>query len=119
MSFLLILGWLKSNIKYVAFIVIAIVCGLLVMKLYGTIKENGANQVIIETLQGKIEQDKKNMEILQKQIILNNYILQDRDEQLAALQEKYDGLTDNLGPGENDNAPDSIKEYFKRLQGVQ
>jgi len=108
--------WASSNFKWIV-IAIAVVAALgVVHKLYKTIQENGEYKVIVETQQEALKNKQEMIDGLNRERKLREEVIADRDEELKALEEKYETVTDNLGSDADDQAVDSLKEYFKRIQ---
>lgn len=110
--------WLSSNIKWVAIILGIIALTGFGAKLYSTVKKIGEYEILLETQRISIENKTKQIEALQQEVLLQGYIIKGRDEELQRLEDKLEGLTDNLGMGADDPAPESLKEFIKRLGNV-
>lgn len=112
-------SWFSSNIKYVLYAMAIIAALALANKLYNTIQENGQSQIIIETQQKTIEAKNRLIAAKEADQRLMEKALQNRDKEIEALTDKLELITDNLGTGADDQAADSLKEFFKRLQEQQ
>lgn len=111
-----IIAFLGNNVKWIAIGIAAVMFTMLLYKLYDTIKENGENRIIIQTLEQANKNQVKIITLLEKQSLLTDAVLAERDEKIKELEQESIERTQNLGPGASDQAAPSIKEYFKRLQ---
>ena len=103
------------GVKIIAYAIIALIIGGSAWKLYNTIKENGQYEIMLQTQIDALENKNKQIELLEKQIEIQDKFVQQRDEQLQEMENKLNDMLNDLGPGASDQAPDSLKEYFKRL----
>jgi hypothetical protein len=107
--------WIKSNIKWIVIGLCVIMASITLNKLYNMVLENGQYRIHVEEQQKtiankdniirKLEQDKLDVQI----------ILMDRDAKVKELELQMDGITVDLGSDANDQAPEAIKEFFRRL----
>ena len=104
-----------NNFKYIMYAVVALAIVMLAYKLYDTIRENGANKIVIEQQEAAIRAQKQFIDNLNKDIKLKEDVIQERDDELQALNERLENITDNLGVDEGDDAAESLKELFRRL----
>lgn len=114
--FVSILTWALSNAKYLVYAGAILALVVFATKMYNTIKENGQSQIIIETQQKTIDAKNKLIAAKETDQRLMESALQNRDQQIEALTNQLEMITDNLGAGVDDQAADSLKEFFKRLQ---
>jgi hypothetical protein len=84
-------------------------------KIYYYVKENAAKDAIIQTLTSANETQKLAISQLELNVALTNKVIKLRDEQLEQLNDQLGHVTDDLGPSENDQAADSLKELIRRL----
>ena len=115
-SFATIFAFLGSNIKWIAIGIAAVIVAMLFYKLYDTIKENGENRIIIQTLEQANKNQVKIITLLEKQSLLTDAVLAERDDKIRELEQESLTRTQNLGPGADDQAAPSLKEYFKRIK---
>lgn len=109
------LGIGKSTAVIIGYVIISIIASGALYSMYNAIKKNGQYEVIISTQEAAIKKKDKDIKDLQDIIILNDKIIQERDQELTDLEKKYEGILDNLGDGVDDQAVDSLKEYFNRI----
>jgi uncharacterized membrane protein YhiD involved in acid resistance len=102
-------------IKYIAYIVIAVVIFIILWVLFSTIKENGEKDSIIESQSVIIETQRQT--IVRTELInnLKDQHIAIRDQELKVLEETLENVTVDLGEDSKDQAPKSIKELFRRL----
>lgn len=104
------------DLKWVAITVGVIAAFLVGWKLYDIVLDNGIKDGIIQTQKSTIENQSliiKNMEAINA---LANVIIRDRDSKLSQLETQMNGLTDDLGEGQDDLAPPSIRNFLERLK---
>lgn len=95
-------------------VMILIISGLS-FGLYKSIQSNGALKVQINQVVDANKELKKSADKLKETITLMDNTIQDRDKQVTSLENEVNGLTDNLGSDEDDQAAESLKEVFRRL----
>lgn len=107
--------FLKSNFKAISYVVIAIIIASATYKLYSIIDQNGQYKASITILEENIKLKDNQIDSLREAFKLTNELVTERDKELKDLIEKMrDNLT-NLGVDADDQAPESLKEYFRRL----
>ena len=110
------LGFVVGNAKL--FIYGAILVSVLTVgwKFVSVIQENAVKDAAIEIQRVSLEEKDKAIQSLEDLIKLNEEILEERDIELEDLANQLEGLTENLGDDSEDQAPESIKELFRRLK---
>lgn len=83
------------------------------------LKENGAANAKIEVLQQNVNDLSEKIETLEKQREIDQRIQDAHIKDLMDMQDQLQDLNQNLGQDAEDQAATSIKEYFKRLEGVK
>lgn len=109
------LNLLLQYIKPISYATGAVVVGIVLYGIHSSIKENGRYEGVIAAQQQMIREQSLQIEALSNAISLTNKLINERDEEVKALHEQMQGLTQNLGQDANSEAPDALKEYFNRL----
>lgn len=109
------LAFLLSNIRPILYAIVALVVAYMAYKLYDVIRENGANQVVIEQMDSAIKSQKKVIDQLTQDKKLQEDVILERDQELEDLNTRLDKIIDDLGVDEDDAAAESLKELFRRL----
>lgn len=109
------LDWIKSNVKWIVIGAAVLVGAFALNTLYNTILENGQYQIEVKTLKESIESQRNLIVKMQEDRLLVEQVIKERDDRMQILQGQIDGITDDLGEGTNDQAPDVYKELFRRL----
>ena len=109
------LAFLLSNIRPILYAIVALVVAYMAYKLYDVIRENGANQVVIEQMDSAIKSQKKVIDQLTQDKKLQEDVILERDKELEDLNTRLDKIIDDLGVDEDDAAAESLKELFRRL----
>lgn len=109
-------GFLKNNL-----VPLLIAAGVLLLvfvgyKGYKIVEENAKAQLTIETQQETIKNKNEQIIRLNKDIVLREEVISNRDVQLQILNGELANITNELGNDANDNAPESLKELFRRLK---
>lgn len=107
--------WLGQNVKFIVYFLIASMVAGAAWKLYSVIEENGRYEAQIMILEHNNKVKNDQIDALRESFRLANELVVERDKELEKLAEDMKGMTDNLGVGADDQAADSLKEYFKRL----
>lgn len=107
--------FLKSNFKAISYVVIAIIIASVSYKLYSIIDENGQYKAQIALLEYNIKTKDNQIDSLREAFKLTNELVTERDKELKDLIEKMKDNLINLGDDADDQAPESLKEYFRRL----
>lgn len=111
----IITGFFTGNIKVIIYFLIASMIATAGWKLYSIIEENSRFQAHIAILEHNNHVKQNQIDSLREAFRLTNELVNDRDKKLRSLEERMRGITDNLGDDADDQAADSLKEYFKRL----
>lgn len=82
---------------------------------YSIIQQNGEYKSVIATQNETIKNQTDTIEKLKVDVILRENIIAARDVQVEQLRQDLDGLTDDLGEGSDDLAPQSLREVLRRL----
>lgn len=109
------LAFVKDNLKWIVIALAIIASGYTANKLYNIISDNASYKVQAELQQEALKNKDDVIQLLQNDKVIAEFTVKARDEQIEALEMRIDGLTDNLGEGENDEAHPSLKELFRRL----
>jgi len=106
-----ITAWIKIGVG------IAILVGgyLAINRVVQYVDQAARNEIIIADQRQVLRDKEKEVLRLQLQAIAKEVAIQERDEEIDKLQDDLLGLTDNLGPDENDLAPESTREVIERI----
>lgn len=110
------LTWFKANIKWVVIGICALLGAYFLNSVYNTILENGQYRIHVEEQQKTIANKDKIIKKLEQDKVDVERALRERDAKLQEFELKMEGLTTNLGPNADDQAPEALKEYFRRLK---
>jgi len=105
----------ETALKAIAIIAVAGVVSFGGMKMYNTIKDNGRYETVIESQRDTIKNKQEQIEGLKDQIELQDKFIDIRDKDIKDLETRLEGITENLGADKDDQAPEALKEYFRRL----
>lgn len=108
-------GFFTGNLKVIIYFLIASMIATAGWKLYSVIEQNGLYKSHIAILEHNNKVKDSQIDALRESFRLANELVVDRDRELRELEEKMKGNTDNLGSDADDQAAESLKEYFKRL----
>ncbi|QIG70667.1 hypothetical protein EVB91_111 [Rhizobium phage RHph_I1_18] len=106
----------KIELKWVAIIVATLVFALVCWKLYRIVLDNGVKDGIIATQKITLEHQSRLIDSMEKIAKLNDKIVEDRDKKIDQLNQQMEGLTDNLGEGADDLAPQSLRNFLERIK---
>lgn len=87
------------------------------IKLSNLIAANASNKLIISHLESSIENKNDAIQILKDNIKLSNEVISARDKEVEELDARLIGIRMNLPIDNLDQAPESTKEFIRRLQG--
>lgn len=112
-----IIGFLTGNFK-----TIAIVTGLIALLttggfLYKAIYDAGKLDVEVKHLRQQLANRQDVIRLQQEAIRITTDLVNARNEELERIEREFQEFAmDQLGPGVNDPAADSLKELFRRLK---
>lgn len=109
--------WESRELIITVLVVIGVSWGL--WKFYKTVQANAQAQVKIEVLENNVKDLQRLNEQLEMQRKLDQRITESHLQDIKELEDQVQDLTLNLGQGAEDLAAESIREYFRRLKGIQ
>lgn len=102
-------------IKFIIYFGAAAMAVLFVWKIYGVILDNGKKDIIIQSQTEQIKTLKDSIKLRNDLDKLKDDAINQRDEEIAKLENQLDSVTVDLPQDSADQAPESIKEVFRRL----
>lgn len=108
-------SWGKSNFKWVAIALLAIVLAFGGWRYTKLVKDYANSQQIIELQKQAIADKEKALQNERELAKLQVQALEEQAIELAKLQAQLENITDNLGNDAGDLAPESIREILRRL----
>lgn len=111
-------GFFKSHFKVIGYVIIAFMIASAGWKLYSIVEISGQYKAIIATQEAALKVKENRIQALEQVVKITNEIIVDRDKQVEDLEKKIDGITTGLGGDADDQAADSLKEYFRRLNNL-
>lgn len=107
----------RTNIKWVAIIMMTATIALGAIKVKNLIEANAQHKFTIQQLELDVQNKNSVIDLLKKQAALTEQIILDRDAIIDAIEETTSRVTEDLPEDEGDQAPESSKELIRRLKG--
>lgn len=108
--------WGANNIKVIGIVALAAVLFTAGVKVYGGIKKLGQYEVMIKEYSELIKDRDNTIAVLLADRALIERLTVERDAELQKLEEANRNNLKDLPPDILAPAPESLKEYFRRLQ---
>ena len=111
-----IFGWASTNVKWIVIGMLVVALSSASYKMYREIQQNAAYSIQLSVLKDALKDQQKVIRELEMDARLVQDILSSRDVKIDNLNKELHNLTNNLGPDQGDQAPESIKELIRRLK---
>lgn len=104
-----------ANIKWLIIGLITLAAAYFMYDYISMSKEISSLTTQVEIQQKTIESKNKEIKIMENLNETAEAAIHNRDLKIKELNDKFDGLTADLGPDIDKDAPESLKELFRRL----
>lgn len=104
------------NINLIIYFIIFLIVSYGAYTLYGTITDNARLNAIVIQQEAALKNQQKTIELQKQTEQIKNDIILERDKNIDELNTRLQDIASDLGKDSTDQAPESIKELFRRLK---
>lgn len=111
-----LLLWGQNNMKWVAIIVVVLAAGLGLYKYNRLVSDNALLKYENVQLARSIKEKDATITFERNLRVKIDEAIQEQNQKLDQLSNRFENITVDLGPDSGDQAPDSLKELLRRIR---